>query len=190
MNRGALMASSLPQGMEGFHDIEGPVLLDWPWFWILLGLVILLSLILVLGRLLKSRPERPRQKAAPPPIPPLEVALGELEALRRHALDLEADPFTVKVSDTVRTYLEAALSIPAREQTSEEFLRLLQERRDLPAPLRHYMPAFLEQSDRVKFAAQNLEAEGRSGLLDNAEAVVRETDTALKTTPQTEEAQT
>ena len=167
--------------MEGFADIEGPVRIG---LWGLVGLAVLG--ILLLGGLAALliwyvRRHRHRQEIElSVQRSPLEIALDRLQRLQSGDSHLDADPFVVEVSDIVRDYLETAMRIPAREQTSEEFLLALQQMRDLPPVLRDHMPDFLEQCDLVKFARQLLEARQRDALLSTAGTVVRETDAALR----------
>ena len=111
---------------------------------------------------------------------PLEIALSRLEQLKESGETLEADPYTVEVSDIVRDYLESSLKVPAKEQTSEEFLLSLQSLGNLPPVLQEHMPEFLNQCDWVKFARQSLGLEQRHDLLRTAESVVDVTDTHLR----------
>ncbi len=166
--------------MEGFADIEGPVRIGLMTLlgWFGLGILLCAIALFLLVYWLKRRPGKPG-----PVIPqrsPLEIALERLEELEIRGDDLEPDPFVVEVSDIVRFYLENSLAIPALEQTSEEFLQALNERSDLPKVLDEYMPQFLEQCDRVKFARQLLAHEQRETLLTTAGSVVRETDARLQ----------
>lgn len=165
--------------MEGFADIEGPVTLGPPLWLLLLG-----GVLLALGILLAIRLRRRRSAAPAAPLVPQRsphaLARERLDHLRAAGGSLDAEPYTVEVSDIVRFYLESALQIPAREQTSEEFLLSLQSGADLPPVLREHMPAFLEQCDRVKFARQDLAAPQRQGLLETAETVIDVTDADLR----------
>ena len=167
--------------MENFADIEGPVRIG------LLTLMMIAAGVLLLcsgAALLLYRFLKRRKQGAPGPAVPqrsaLEIAMERLSLLRNAKESVEAEPFTVEVSDVVRDYLESALEIPAREQTSEEFLLALQQRKDLPSILDDNMPAFLEQCDRVKFARQTLAGHQRDNLLQTAETVVESTDRHLK----------
>lgn len=176
--------------MEGFADIEGPVRLD---LLELLGIVALILLavfliIFLVNLLLRKRsssgaglPEFTRS--------PLEIALERLQILESEGTSMQADPFVVEVSDVVRDYLESSLKIPAKEQTSEEFLHELANRNRLPDILKENMPSFLEQCDLVKFARQALAHTQRIDLLDTASTVVRETDASLAAAPSSEEAE-
>ncbi len=158
--------------MEDFADIEGLVPIGLPvWVWLALAAVLLGLVAVAVGLWLRRR-RTPAPASAEPVRAPREVALERLAALRAREASMAAEPFTVEVSDIVRDYLEAALAIPAREQTSEEFLQALEARPDLPAALRAHMPPFLEQCDRVKFARQDLAGAQRGTLLQAAQAVV------------------
>ena len=167
--------------MENYADIEGPVRIGLLWLIGLTGLLILviLALAALLAWWLKRRRARV-QEAQAPRRSPLEIARERLERLRAEAVAMEAEAYTVEVSDVVRDYLESALSIPAREQTSEEFLQTLSVRPGMPDVLHAHMPAFLTQCDLVKFARQGLGEKEREGLLETAGTVVEETDRSLR----------
>ena len=165
--------------MEGFADIEGPVRIGlWSLIgWIGLAILAVTAFVFLIAYLVKRRPKA--SAAAVPERSALEVALDRLQHLQSEGSNMDADPFVVEVSDIVRFYLEAALKIPAREQTSEEFLHELQVNGSLPKILDQHMPHFLEQCDRVKFARQVLALAQREVLLQTAGTVVRETDSDI-----------
>lgn len=166
--------------MEGFADIEGPVRIG---IWELVGIaaLVILGIALLIGLIAYlTRRKRARESGQAEPVrTPLEIALGRLTQLESSGRDLESDPFVVEVSDIVRDFLESSLEIPAKEQTSEEFLSALQRSGSLPDVLRAHMPPFLQQCDLVKFARQSLEGDQRLRLLSTAGTVVRETDADL-----------
>jgi hypothetical protein len=170
--------------MENFADIEGPVRIGLLSIilWSLLAVLLIGILALLVSRLLRHR-EPSQGDAGAPRRSPLEIAISRLQHLKETNEELDADTFTVEVADIVRDYLESTLEIPAREQTSEEFLLALQKQTDLPAILREHMPGFLEQCDRVKFARQVLEGGQRETLLETAGTVVRETENTLQSEP-------
>jgi hypothetical protein len=174
--------------MENFADIEGPVRIGLMWMIVfsVIGVLLLAVAGLLLARILR-RVKKPAEAAAATRRSPLEIAISRLELLKASNEEIEADAFTVEVADIVRDYLEATLEIPAREQTSEEFLLALQLRGDLPNILRDHMPGFLEQCDRVKFARQVLAGGQRETLLTTAGTVVRETEASLNPEPAAEE---
>ena len=165
--------------MEGFADIEGPVRIGlWSLIgWIGLAILAVIGLVFLVAYFIRKGP-----KATGPVVPersPLEIALDRLNHLQVEGSNMDADPFVVEVSDIVRNYLESSLKIPAREQTSEEFLHELQVNGTLPKVLEQHMPHFLEQCDRVKFARQMLAIAQREGLLQTAGTVVKETDSVI-----------
>jgi hypothetical protein len=170
--------------MENFADIEGPVRIGLLWIilWSIIAVLFLATVGFLIARL-RRRSGKPVEAAAAPRRSPLEIAITRLDQLKASNAEIEADAFTVEVADIVRDYLEATLEIPAREQTSEEFLLALQARGDLPDILREHMPGFLEQCDRVKFARQVLAGEQRETLLTTAGTVVRETEASLNPEP-------
>lgn len=172
--------------MEGFADIEGPVRIG---LWGLIGItgmvVILVVLMVILVGWLISKRKGLTNTVDANVRSPLEVALDRLHQLQATGSDLQPDPFVVEVSDIVRNYLEDALSVPAKEQTSEEFLQAITVKEGTPGVLKDHMPAFLDQCDLVKFARQELAKPKRDELLETAGTVVTQTDADLNP-PETE----
>ena len=166
--------------MDTFADIEGPVRIGFL-FWILIAAASLFAAAIAYAVVKKIR-SRPKKLVVPvvKGPSPVEMALGRLEKLRADGLQMDAEPFTVEVSDIVRHYLEAALKIPAREQTTEEFLQGIEFLKQMPEPLKDHMPPFLTACDMVKFARQSLAIEKRSELLDTATTVVSATESSIQ----------
>lgn len=166
--------------MEGFADIEGPLPIGmWPLILMIAAAVLLVLLTAFLLHRFIKRPRRAPLPDTEQKRSALEIALERLRRLGSGDARIEPEPFTVEVSDIVRDYLEEALSIPAREQTSEEFLGTLSSRENLPAVLHAHMPAFLESCDMVKFARQRLDSAQQENLLATAREVVESTDAEL-----------
>lgn len=166
--------------MEQFADIEGPVRIGVMGI-VLITLAVVVAVIvavLIIRTFLRRATSKP-ELSGDPVRSPFEIAIGRLQALRTSQSGLEAEPFTVEVSDIVRDYLEESLSVPAREQTSEEFLQTLQARNDAPDSLRENMPLFLEECDKVKFARQSLAGGQKEALLETARTVVESTQAHL-----------
>lgn len=165
--------------MDAFADIEGPVRIGFL-FWILLAVgssAGTLLLVLLINKL-RSRPKLLPEKIELGPSP-IELALQRLNRLRDKIHQLEAEAFIVEVSDIVRNYIQDTLRIPAKGQTSEEFLQGLEFRKDLPHSIPDNMPAFLEACDMVKFARQSLQQGQREQLLETAGTVISTTNQAL-----------
>jgi hypothetical protein len=122
---------------------------------------------------------RSHHAAAPParPVPPHEIALAALNALRsRGCIERgEAEFFYVELSAIVRLYLEQRFNLHAPEQTTEEFIRTSSEARGLSSDHRQLTRDFLEQSDLVKFARFTPDAASMQNAWDAAARLVRET---------------
>ena len=86
-------------------------------------------------------------------------ALQRLSRLEEQGLPdaTAADAWYVELSDIVRRYLEDQYGLRAPELTSEEFLQEAQRSEAMTPVQRELMPVFLEQCDRVKFAAYSPE---------------------------------
>lgn len=155
-----------------FSDIREIVRFPTYWPWVA-GAGILLVLLLFatwISRRRKVRTNRPE-----PIEPPEDKARRLLHALREEGAQLEAEEFTVRVSTILRVYLEEALSVPAPEQTSEEFLQELRGQSWLTPELQTDLKEFMHLADLVKFARQSLDEDQRRRLLDSAVQVVDRT---------------
>jgi len=130
--------------------------------------------VLVLVGLIALLLRRKRDPAAPPPVPPHERALRELDTLLAGELlrDAEQGPFAYEVSAILRRYLEAQFEFRAWRMTTPELLRALpsavSRRHDIEAAIRNV----LEASDYVKFAAQEVPVETLRGWGAGVRSVV------------------
>jgi hypothetical protein len=136
------------------RDIKGPeeVPVDWrPYY--LLGGGVALALLLVGGLYWFFNRDRRGQTAAPPR-PPHDIAVEELERLRRRGLIAEGafKEYYSALSGIVRTYVEQRFRIRAPEMTTEEFLLVAARSGKLLGPHRSLLGDFLVESDLVKFA--------------------------------------
>jgi hypothetical protein len=184
MNTWGIFLASLPEAMSGFADIDDAVPPGWPLWWWLVAAATAALLAILFWWWSKRRPQQAAAEAAAPPVPPEQLARAALQQLANEQQELAAERFTVRLTDIVRDYLEAALRIPAREQTSEEFLASLQlSDRTLPPVLAAQMPRFLEACDRVKYAAQEISGEQRAPLLATATEVVDQTAAHISAQP-------
>lgn len=121
-----------------------------------------------------------RRKQNPPPakiIPPHEIALTALDALRsRGYIERgEVEPFYVELSAIIRIYLEDRFHLHAPEQTTEEFIRTSSQSQVLTLEHRQLTQEFLEQSDLVKFARFQPSADDMARAWDAGAKLVRET---------------
>jgi len=155
-------------------------LAHWPappsrWIWMaLIALALLAAAFLAVRRFLTT-PRTILHMA--PSIPPYQIALDALEALRAKGWieDGTIEPFYVKLSDIVRRYLEARFGLRAPERTTEEFIHDALSIKILTASQREVLAAFLEQSDLVKFAKHTPGPSDMHNALDSATQLIRET---------------
>jgi len=91
-------------------------------------------------------------KKAPPKLPH-EIALEEIEASRKQfAAGGEVKDYYVKISDSIRRYIEGAFSLKAPEMTTQEFLSSLKGSSKLQSSHKDLLVIFMETCDLVKFA--------------------------------------
>ena len=116
-----------------------------------------LALLLLAGLLLRRKKRLAEQAVVRTAE---EIALAELEALMGAQLPEQGlfAEFYVRLTGTVRRYIERTTGLHAPEQTTEEFLRALRgDVRFEPQQARR-LEHFLEASDLVKYAGQRPEA--------------------------------
>lgn len=172
------VVSILTNPPPSLADIKPPVNLPGhPWLrilWMMLAVVIIAILAALLIRYLLRRP-----KIAPPQkiIPPHEIALTALNALRERGYIErgEAGPFYVELSAIIRIYLEDRFNLRAPEQTTEEFIRASSQSNALSVEHRQLTQDFLEQSDLVKFARFEPSPDDMTRAWDAGAKLVRET---------------
>lgn len=137
---------------------------DQRWRWAI-GIAGALAVLLVLALIWRARRRKRALKLLPQT--PWEVAAAELAGLRRQSERGErpAAWCVARLTDVVRNYLSARFRLPARQQTTGEFLRSL-KRPDSPLTVEqgHNLADFMTAADLVKFAGQTPEA----GYLENA----------------------
>lgn len=151
---------------EDIRDIRGPILEAagtawWPYVVgcaTIAGVIVLASIVMMRRRHTVS---------------PYEIALRELADAR--ALIERGDPeaFSVRVSDTVRGFVEHAFDIHAPRRTTDELLADLLRSMSPVAPYRAELGAFLEQCDLAKFARWSLSRTDMTKMIETAERFVR-----------------
>ena len=90
------------------------------WITFLALLLIGLSVIWIWKKRLS---DRPTEKVEAPRIDPYAEAMRELDALQSLNPQPLAKPYVFKLSEILRLYVERKFSLPALEQTGEEFIR-------------------------------------------------------------------
>jgi len=129
-----------------------------PWLWLAWGLAgVCGSAILLVG----IRQWRKSRRRLQPALTPKQWAVRELE--RVLALNLpakgEVERFHTMLSNVVRRYLENRYALPARRQTTPEFLQTMQTAPQLSADQQALARSFLERCDLAKFANAQATAE-------------------------------
>lgn len=113
-------------------------------------------------------------RPAAPPIPPHVRARRLLEQALK--LISEPKPFSIAVSDAIRSYLEERFNFHAPERTTEEFLYELQSTNLLTVEQKQSLADFLASCDLIKFAKYEPTETELRGLYDAALRLVNETE--------------
>ena len=143
-----------------------PLFPEWAIYAFAAGAILLLVLVFWLMRGGKTKPLAARK------INPLNEALEALRALEPKATEMETRIYSSAVSDILRGYIEHACSLPAQEQTTEEFLHAIQEHPLFDEATRDGLEEFLELCDLAKFAQQSVEVGEKQRLLKQARELI------------------
>jgi hypothetical protein len=149
---------------EEFHDIAPPVdysLLP-PWLVFVIAFVVLLLVGLVVWWFAR------RRKPELPPKLPREIALGELEQIRREIEKMSPYQFSIRVSDILRQYVTQQYGLPATRQTSIEFLTAAAKAPSFSADEKSLLEDFLNRCDLIKFAKYEATTSDSELLLEEA----------------------
>ncbi|MDH5761865.1 MAG: hypothetical protein OEZ51_02680 [Nitrospinota bacterium] len=139
-------------------DIKPIIGAGWDWLkylnWILLGLAAMGAAGGFLWWLTRREKTDTLSSAPAPDLKPHEMALEELDQLLARQL-IESGQFRehyFDLSEIFRRYLEALLSIPAPDWTTEEIGAYVSGQAKLEASVRQTILSLLPATDRVKFA--------------------------------------
>ena len=100
------------------------------------------------------------QKKAEPDLTPQQMAWRELNDLLGSKLsEHDVKEFFVQLTAVVRRYIERTTGIKPPEQTTEEFLREINQQQRFSTAENTRLEAFLESADLVKFAGYQPDAE-------------------------------
>ena len=154
----------LPPGNPGLKDIrEIEPKPRFPWGFLAAGVILLVALVLARRRLRRAVPEpvpqEDRAQSSPAAPSPYAIALESLLAIERERWPErgEVPRHYEAVVNVIRDYLDAAGSIPAREQTTGEVLWALPPHLS-DAGLRDHFRELLVEADLVKFARRRPDA--------------------------------
>lgn len=133
----------------------------------MVALFIVLVLLAIAGivwatvRHLRNRPQ-------PPPPTPRELALAALRKLRARVSSVEPYPFSIEVSDVLRTFVTREFNVRATNQTSPEFLAAAARSPRFSEADKSLCAAFLEKADLIKFARVHASTADSEQLLEQA----------------------
>ena len=160
------------------RDLKDPPGVPRSYLWILYlaGAAVILAAAAFLLYRKFARPEK-KEPPPPPPRPAGEIALEELERIRRADLPGRGliKEYYSRVSDTVRRYLENRFALRAPERTTEEFLQEMATTSHLTGDQQELVAAFLEEADLVKFARYGPTEKEIAAVFAAAVRLVRET---------------
>jgi|GEM_PF-3074498 len=145
---------------EGLADVRGPVSMALPIAWRIVGYVAVgIAALALLGWLAwRFWPAKKDNVAphAPPPLPAYEWAVRAFRQLESDNLIAAGHikDYYFRVNAILRGYIEREFGFNAGEQTSEEFVRSLQDDARFSATQRELLRAFIDACDPVKYAAQ------------------------------------
>jgi hypothetical protein len=155
-----MVVDTTKQGLYGFKapvNIEGKSIDELPnsnnyWWW-------LIALLMLGGIAYYFYRQRQKALEAKHILTPYEIAIKQLEALSNDKLWLrnQVDLHYLKLTDTLKDYLERELGIPAKEQISSELLQSLKKYRFengsyFTPELLERLEQTLKRADLAKFA--------------------------------------
>jgi len=154
------------------HDITPPLdVFPYPPWVVVLAIFLVL---VILGSAIWLIVWWARQRKGPPPPLPSEVALLQLERLRKYADDMEPYKFSIEVSDVLRTFIgKAKFQLPATTQTSPELLAAISKSPLFGEKDRTLLSRFAEKCDMIKFARIQATGADNVDLVESALAFVK-----------------
>ncbi len=171
LQSGSLVAAATDT--NALRDIKPPVEIPSGWAWVFWALLVLAVAALAFWAW-RYWQKRRAQAQVVPVVPPHIRAKQAL----REALALLGQPreFCIRVSDTIRWYLEERFDFHAPERTTEEFLYELQGTNLLTPDQKDSLGEFLKRCDLVKFAKYEPGLPELEDLHSSAVRLVEETE--------------
>lgn len=182
-NVGELITDELKFNVETIVDVDSlsldalkpaaaPIALPkpatpFPWLQWLVGAISIIAAATVWW--LRSKRIRPEDLPSPN-----EVATRELNQLvSNQSARADLRTFYVQLTGIVRRYIEAVTDVNAAEQTTEEFLSEMQDKRLFSDSSNQRLQEFLEASDLIKFAGQTPDSEAVEDSIIAARQFIR-----------------
>ena len=175
-----MIASGIVYAQDAdIRDIKPPVNFPFNYklLFVILSVLILLILLFLIILYLKRRKLK---KENPVFVPEKPAHIKALEALSRlYVRNLpgigKIKEFYFELSDIVRHYLEERFFLRAPEMTTEEFLYMLRELKDLNQNLKDLLKQFLNHCDMVKFAKYGPDKKEIEESFNSARRLIEET---------------
>lgn len=169
-----------PAAPTALHDIHGPIDLPEPvpyLLYSLIGLTALVLLFMVYWWFFK------RRKPLPPPIPPGMRARDELMRAREFMNSEQALRYMERISEILRSYLEARFTLHTTRQTTREFFQSLAG--EIPdhlglAGFNTELKTCLERCDLAKFAHQPAAPEHMQEMENSVLRFVNQTEPSIE----------
>ena len=120
---------------------------------------------------------------------PYEEALDALRKLESQLKTTKAKPFTFRLSEVLRIYVERRFKLPAMELTGEEFLREVAQNDFFRDHYHELLGEFIVRSDIVIYSREVIDQEGLRSLLESARHFVKDTHQRLVEENEQNEAQ-
>jgi len=159
--------AELPEPRPLAPPVEIPAYPPWVIPVVVVAALLLLALIAwAIARWYRNRP-------APPPPTPRERAIAALEGLRVRVQAVDPYPFSIEVSDVLRTYITEQYKISATQRTSPEFLEAVAGHSAFSENDRALLAVLLEKADLIKFARVQATTADSERLLEQATLFVK-----------------
>lgn len=175
--------STLSEGnADSLSDIKGPISKLSRVLWVIV-LILVIALLAGLATLLilnRSKTTAISEVVIPPHVKAREA----LAALKEE--EWVPEPFFVKLSLVLRTYLEDRFELHAPESTTEELARILDQDSSLSAENRSILQQFFTQADLVKFARADAANDVMHVAFDNVQNFVNQTEPSDESSPNTD----
>ncbi|MFP6855065.1 MAG: hypothetical protein VB980_04720 [Opitutales bacterium] len=146
-------------------------------FAIIGGIALLITIAWWLQRHLRKNESNEKMVASRDPY---EEAMESLEALANESNRMEAKPFTFRLSEVLRTYVQGRFELPALELTGEEFIRETVEHKFFRNHYDELLREFIDKSEVVKYSRESMDGEGLKILLGSALHFVKDTHRRLE----------
>ncbi len=142
---------------------------SFPW----LGVILVLGLLLIWAGWKQLMAYLAWKKSIAAGVNPQQRALIDMALLR---ID-QAQEFYLRLTDIVRTYVEKVFGIRIQEETTEEFLSMVQQHPSFTSEMKSLIAPFLRTGDLVKFAHYRPSQQECEAALEAARAIIGRQET-------------